>query len=81
MAANVLVPAAGLAVGDVLDYHGYEVRIVGARFAKRDILGRPMIGYRGQIVAGPDRIGDEGELTFGESGVARRLRSEQAHGC
>ncbi len=68
-----IVSAGSLSVGDVLEYWGYEVRIVGARFDKKDILGRKMLGYVGRIVAGPDRIGDEGELTFGSEGIARRI--------
>ena len=62
-----------LKVGDEIELRGYVVRITDLKPPSPDRFGRPMIRLEGEILSGPDRIGDTGELTFGYEGVVKRL--------
>lgn len=69
----MLVAASSLCVGDLVRYDPYTVEIV-APPVPGNLFGQPLQRFAGKIVGGPDRIGDEGLLSFGPGGVANLLR-------
>jgi hypothetical protein len=82
LAQGRIVSADKLRPGDVINprehYESpskrHHVLILEGPFCKKDLFGRGMIGYKGRIIAGPDRIGDEGELMYGPGGVTRLVK-------
>lgn len=52
----------------------YVVELISLPFEKLDLFQRKMVGFRGRIVSGPERIGAEGDVTLGPEGHVWRVQ-------
>jgi hypothetical protein len=52
----------------------YHVLILEGPYPRKGFLVRDLFAFKGRIIAGPDRIGDEGELLYGPGGVVRLVK-------
>lgn len=84
LARGRIVPADTLHPGDVINPDAaydslarrYHVLILEGPYPRKGFLVRDLIGFKGRIITGPDRIGDEGELLYGPGGVTRLVKKE-----
>lgn len=85
LARGRIVKADTLHPGDVINPHEayespgrrYHVLILEGPYPKKGFLVRGLFAFKGRIIAGPDRIGDEGELLYGPGGVTRLVKKER----
>lgn len=75
---TTLFPAKNLQPGDLVSQEPYSkhvVEIINKPEKAKDRFGAKTLRFRSRIVSGPDRIGEEGLMTYGPDGVVRKVIS------